>query len=293
MPNKAIDENALKDFLMNAGYKAEDLENLGKRQLKAEYDKVSSASQLLDTAIVTDTGKTDVTNLMETIDSFGFEPSVLKPDPVKEPEREDTTPAGPKPTDPEWTDFVMKHFKDNELDNGAPKADSLRRVAELLLGVFDIDTHVVQVPDLDGRATVVVRLRFHDTGRMVSGAADVSSVNTAKEFAVHAVATAETRAEGRALRKALRLNKVLTAEELQGADPDEANGLDSRAPTSMLNSLKLMCNKQKIDLDRLAKVKFDIDNIQDLTLSQGRSLSTQLFEYGRKPEEIPDEIKTF
>lgn len=290
MPNKPIDEYELKTLLVNAGYKMEELEKFSKRQLKSEWDKIQSASQILDTAKIDAAAEGVNTPLLNMggcgADSFGtFEEKVDKVD--------NQLPVTIAPTDPEWTDFVMSQFKDNELENKNPKTDALRRVAEKLLGIFDIDTHVIQVPQLDGGATVVVTLQFHNPRRSVSGAADVSSINTAKEFAVHAVATAETRAEGRALRKALRLTKVLAAEELHNADTDEPNGLDGRAPASMLNSLRLMCNKQKIDLDRLAKVKLNVDSINDLTLTQGRQLSTQLFDYGRKPEEIPDEVKTF
>jgi hypothetical protein len=198
----------------------------------------------------------------------------------------------PSPTDPEWTDYVLKQFTDRETDReGRPKADGLRRVAELLLGPFDIDTHVVQTPTFDSGATVVVTLRFHLDKRQISGAADVSSANTDENFAVHSVATAETRAEGRALKKALRLTKVYTAEEMQGAAPDEPLGVDGRAPTSMINMLNMMCKKQNIDLALFAKHALNVNSMQDLTLEQGRELNNQLFKY--KKEGVPDAIKTF
>lgn len=260
----------LRESLINGGYPAEEVMDMSKAQLKEAYEAMQSAKSLLDNAEEVDVnveGK--------------FEANVK--------------PSHPDMGDPEWTDYVLSLFADKELDNGNPKVDALRRVAYKLLGPFSSRTSVVQPPDLDGRATVVVTLEFGSgySPIVVDGAADVSSVNTAREYAVHAVATAETRAEGRALRKALKLTKVLAAEELHNADSDEANGADGRIPTSMVSSLKMMCAIQNIDLERLAETKFSVSSPEDLTLAQGRQLSTTLYKYKKLEEEIPDEIKTF
>ena len=40
----------------------------------------------------------------------------------------------PSMMDDEWSDYVMSHFKSNELIDGNPICAGLRRVAELLLG---------------------------------------------------------------------------------------------------------------------------------------------------------------
>lgn len=265
----ALKVGELRAFLSDNGYSGEELANMSKTQLKDAYEKVNDAVKALD-------------GVTETSDNVG--------EAVKET-------GAPDMGDPEWTDYVLGLFVEKELDNGSPKVDALRRVAYKLLGPFNSRTNVVQAPDLDGRATVVVTLEFSGASfqypTIVDGAADVSTVNTQREFAVHAVATAETRAEGRALRKALKLTKVLAAEELQNADADEANGSDGRIPTSMISSLKMMCANQNVDLERLAEVKFGVMSPEDLTLAQGRQLSTTLFKYKKLEEEIPDEIKTF
>ncbi len=193
----------------------------------------------------------------------------------------------------EWTPYVMALFDDSELENGMPRVDALRRVAYFLNnGPFSVVTDVVQVPRVEDndRATVVVHLDFG--GVKISGAADVYVGNTDRQFAKHPIATAETRAEGRALRKALGLTKILSAEELHNAEPDEPDGMDQRIVSSMLNGLKLMCDRQKIDLFKLAiHLGYEIQTVEDLTKQQGLAISNKLSAYSTKKEEISENVK--
>ena len=121
----------------------------------------------------------------------------------------------------EWHDYVMSHFKSNELIDGNPVCAGLRRVSELLLGsvIESGPSQVFPATDNDGpgRATVVYKIVFDwmhsGLPKTFSEVADVWHGNTDDLFCAHPVATASTRAEGRALRKALKL-RVLAAEEL-------------------------------------------------------------------------------
>ena len=140
----------------------------------------------------------------------------------------------------EWNDFVMAHFHRNELIDGNPICAGLRRVAEFLLGDI-VESGPEQVfPAMDGsspdRATVVFKVVFNwmNSGqqRVFKEVADVWHGNTDDLFCAHPVATASTRAEGRALRKALKL-RCLAAEEL--AKKDIVNIVQEsvkKAPTS-------------------------------------------------------------
>ncbi len=197
----------------------------------------------------------------------------------------------PEITDPKWTDYVLSLVADNEKENGSPRTDALRRVAVHLLGHFNSETLVVQSPGLDGRATVVVKLSFQNPSKTVDGAADVCTANTNRDFAVHAVATAETRAEGRALRKALLLTRVLAAEELQGPTVDEPRGTDIRIQTGMVTGLIMMCRAVGVDLNRIVAHKFKLDSPEDMTQKQGLELSSTIDKYKRKEEVVPDEVK--
>lgn len=125
----------------------------------------------------------------------------------------------------EWNDYVMAHFHSNELIDGNPICAGLRRVAEFLLGDI-VESGPEQVfPATDGlspdRATVVFKVIFDwmNSGkhRVFKEVADVWHGNTDDLFCAHPVATASTRAEGRALRKALKL-RCLAAEELAKKD---------------------------------------------------------------------------
>ena len=121
----------------------------------------------------------------------------------------------PSIVSPEWNDYVMSLFENNELIEGRPVAAGLRRVAEMVIGNI-ISSGPIQVfPPSDdkgiGRATVVWRVEFSN-GASFSDVADCWEGNTDDTFCVYAVATAATRAEGRALRKALRLRTVAAEE---------------------------------------------------------------------------------
>jgi len=125
----------------------------------------------------------------------------------------------------EWNDYVMAHFHTNELIDGNPICAGLRRVAEFLLGDI-VESGPEQVfPATDGlspdRATVVFKVVFNwmngGQQRVFKEVADVWHGNTDDLFCAHPVATASTRAEGRALRKALKL-RCLAAEELAKKD---------------------------------------------------------------------------
>ena len=131
--------------------------------------------------------------------------------------------------DIEWTDYVLEQLTDDEKIMGNPTTDGLRRIFEKVMDceIIEATTKVDQTPSRDNemRATVTFSLKFQlnkedesTVGiyktKLVTGAADVYWGNCDKIFRNHPVAVAETRAEGRALRRALRLRKVVAAEEI-------------------------------------------------------------------------------
>jgi hypothetical protein len=250
-------------------------------------------SKGIDHSIVSSKNKIELINMLkelEDAEKLLDNVQVVESPLVKQNKSIEPTEGAPSRTDPEWTEYVLSLFTDKEKDqDGNPKVDGLRRVGENLLGEFNIHTDVVQAPGLETGATVVVVVEL-SSGKRISGAADVSSINTQADFARHAVATAETRAEGRALRKALLLTKVLTAEEMQGPSPDEPSGNDDRIVTSMITNLQVMCHKQNIDLDRLVNLLYQIP-INQMTRKQGLEIATQLRKYYTKEQEVPDEVK--
>lgn len=129
------------------------------------------------------------------------------------------------PRDLGWNDYVLSLLDDSEFQDGYPKLDGLRRIAEVLVGdLLESQTEVKEAAsEANGhRATVLVHLSFSHPeygNRGFSGAADASPSNVKGIFSKFPTAIAETRAEARALRKALRLRTVV-AEELDNVTED-------------------------------------------------------------------------
>lgn len=150
-------------------------------------------------------------------------------DAVAEPARPDVIPEYGSE---EWQTFLISQLSAKEKEGNYPKAFGLRRLAQKYLGDI-VESGPIQVfaptaQDEAGRATVVWRLvinwkigqpeyvnidHYNPDRREFSDVADVWVGNVPAAYAIHPSATAATRAEGRALKKALMLN-VLTAEEM-------------------------------------------------------------------------------
>lgn len=182
--------------------------------------------------------------------------------------------------DIEWTDYVLSLLSEDEKIAGNPTTDGLRRIFEKALNcrVLESITKVAQSPEPNNekRATVVHTISYylndgpHDSPHLnrvsVDGAADVYWGNCDKIYRNHPVAVAETRAEGRALRRALRLRKVVAAEEIAKDiedNPDE-NSV-SKISNNQINFIDVMSKRLNINviglMDTLAISSDNIDNI--------------------------------
>ena len=174
----------------------------------------------------------------------------------------------------EWPDYVMGLFEPDELMDGYPTTVGLRRVAELVLGPIS-KSGPTQVFPVDGngpgRATVVYEVVFSGflnsiQVRSYSEVADVWLGNTDAMYAGYAVATAATRAEGRALRKALKLRKC-AAEELTKQDvaaavaggsadaitPDQISFIDTKCKKLNVNVFALINSLGKASIYNVTK----------------------------------------
>lgn len=173
----------------------------------------------------------------------------------------------PSMGDISWTDYVLSQLSDDEKINGNPTTDGLRRIFETILNctILHINTDVVQTPSPENekRATVVYRMDYilndgsvHEDlkHRSVTGAADVYWGNCDKIYRNHPVAVAETRAEGRALRKGLRLRKVVAAEELaENTDDHPDKDSVSKISTNQINFIDVLSKRLNINVIALIK----------------------------------------
>ena len=163
---------------------------------------------------------------------------------------------------PEWNDYVLQFFTDKELIDGNPLTAGLRRVAEMLIGEIiqskPVDVQRIETGDPIGKTTVTYEVQFlvrNGDREYVKTYADVSDVwagNTDDLFAVHAPATASTKAEGRALRKALKL-RVVAAEELCKKDvsqylSQQSSQLEERIKPEQVKYVDINCKKLDIDV---------------------------------------------
>lgn len=154
-------------------------------------------------------------------------------------QEEKQSPDKPQKGSPEWSDYVLGLLTDDEKPDGAPRCDGLRRVAVKLaqennrMLQFDLVVHHVG-PEY---AAVTMKINefgwqwptTHDTNSglinnwslnptqylesVYVGSAEVTEKNCDAPYSNYPLASAETRAEGRALKKYLGLVGVLTAEE--------------------------------------------------------------------------------
>ena len=227
-------------------------------------------------------------------------------------EDEVVEPDAPSFASPEWNEHVMSHFRSDELIDGHPITAGLRRVAELLLGdiIESGPTEVFPSSDSNGpgRATVVYKVvidwmnnGFH---RTFSEVADVWHGNTDDLFCAHPVATASTRAEGRALRKALKI-RVIAAEELAKKDivgivkeavsasspTDGEYNLDDRISPQQVVFIDKKCSQLNINASNFINIgSSDYRSINDVKRDKAKQMIKVLNDYQNGIVDIPEEI---
>jgi hypothetical protein len=212
----------------------------------------------------------------------------------------------PKITDLEWTDYVLGLLSDDEKISGNPTTDGLRRIFELALNcqVISSTSTVAQAPSPDNekRATVIHSITYllknqssdtHDLNTVtVDGAADVYWGNCDKIYRNHPVAVAETRAEGRALRRALRLRKVVAAEEISKEIEDNPDlNTVSKISNNQINFIDVMAQRLNINVMRLfSDNQLPTDNIYGISHEDAVTIIRLLSKYQQNTNEISDSI---
>jgi hypothetical protein len=205
----------------------------------------------------------------------------------------------------EWHDYAMTLFHESEMIDGHPLVAGLRRVSELVLGpiLFSGPTQVfpVQREDHHGRATVVFTVEFAN-GMRYAEVADSWEGNTDDMFCAFAVAIASTRAEARALRKALKI-KGVAAEELTKKDTakivrDISNTKtategeyndQSRMSDAQGNFIDVKCKQLNISGEELFK-SFKVESKRKVSKKVASDIIDALNDYQRDKTSIPASI---
>ena len=199
------------------------------------------------------------------------------------------------PNDLEWTDYVLNLLSDDEKIMGNPTTDGLRRIFEIALNcvILDSNSNVVQTPDVSNekRATVVHKLTYSlkqpdperpDLNiRSVSGSADVYWGNCDKIYRNHPVAVAETRAEGRALRRALKLRKVVAAEELAKDIEDHPDhDTVTQITNNQINYMDVLSKRLNINMGKLLEeLALSPNNIYNMSYNDAADVVNKLTKY--------------
>jgi hypothetical protein len=213
------------------------------------------------------------------------------------------------PNDLEWSDHVLGLLSDDEKIDGNPTTDGLRRIFEIALEctVIDSTSDVVQSPDPQNekRATVVHNITYalnnvddgtpnYNNLRSVSGSADVYWGNCDKIYRNHPVAVAETRAEGRALRRALKLRKVVAAEEIAANVEDDVTGDNvGKISSNQISFIDVMSKRLNIDVIKLLSSMSMDKNIKNLTHDNAVSIIRELSKHQQNVEDISEDLRPY
>ena len=214
----------------------------------------------------------------------------------------------PHINDLEWSDHVLGLLSEDEKIDGNPTVDGLRRIFEIALNctVLESTTNVIQAPDPSNekRATVTHTLRYilkEEVGsevdlslktRAVTGAADVYYGNCDKVYRNHPVAVAETRAEGRALRRALKLRKVVAAEELASTDEDTPDAFSvNKISSNQINFIDQMAKRLNVNVvSLLASLGIVANNINEVSHEDAVNVIRELSKLQQNLDNIQSEI---
>ena len=203
--------------------------------------------------------------------------------------------SGPADSDPEWSEYLLDQLSDHELINGAPTVDGLRRITEKCFGeIIESRSTIIEPPRSDNglRCTichtlVISKYRGMRTIR-VDGCVDVLHSKTPYPFKDHLVATADTRAEGKALRRALKI-RVITAEELQSESEEEVLVSDEGINDQQILAINQLCKRLDVNVESLVKTKSQsAEKINDMNSLEARLVISQLSEFQRKPATIEE-----
>jgi len=212
--------------------------------------------------------------------------------------------------DTEWTDYVLSMLSEDEKIKGNPTTDGLRRIFEKALNcrVIGSETKVTQSPEPNNekRATVVHSITYRrlndgsdDQGNLytvvVDGAADVYWGNCDKVYRNHPVAVAETRAEGRALRRALRLRKVISAEEMvENVDDHPDQNSVNKITNNQINFIDVIAQRLNINVSRLLETNgLDHKNIYNISHEDAVGVIRNLSKFQQDISLISDDIKPY
>ena len=211
---------------------------------------------------------------------------------------EDNPTAVPSMDSEEWSDYVLSQLSADEMFNGNPTVDGLRRIVRKLLGpIVRSETVLIQAPNEENNnhAAVehVVEILWDSNQvdrRVFRDVSDIWPGNVPDPFAKRTSPTASTIAEGRALRRLLQLKRVYAAEEvgeLPQTDPENITN-------SQIAWINMMCQRNDINVMKLLKnSKGKFTNIENVPYTTYVEMRKYLDNCQKGKQEVPESIKGY
>lgn len=203
----------------------------------------------------------------------------------------------PLPSQPEWSDYVLSLLSEDERDRGYPKVDGLRRLLGVLVGdIEESGCQVLQCPQKENDYIATVAFTIKVDGKTFTAVADAGLHNTDPPYSKYPVAIAETRAEGRVLRRLLGL-KTVVAEELSNVEaPTRQVSNDVESITINSNQVQMietLAKRLDINTNKLVAEKFEgaYNKLSDVSNDGAKLLIKTLSQYQQDLNSIPESIK--
>lgn len=242
--------------------------------------------------------------LLDNIDAEAIKDIMSDPD-VKNHIENLTATAPPAMGTEGWTEYVLSQLRPNEIIDGAPKVEGLRRICSEVLGPIISNTvSIGQVPNPQNHycatmlCTVIVAT---DEGRLdVTEIGDADKRNTPHPFNLHLSSTAASRAEGKALRKLLRLTGLVVAEEIapegaQAAEVEESTPFACECITAtQLTLLDKLCSENNVNVSKyLNSGKKQYANLSEVTRQTAAEAIEYLHTWAVDEDKIPPGVKGY
>jgi len=199
-------------------------------------------------------------------------------------------------------DEILALLRPSEMVNGNPKVCGLQRITPKIIGPILSSKSSLIVPPMDSNGgiaiaehTIIFACKNPHFGAVdnkleITAIADLlPKVNADSKFSMYPSAWATTRAEGRALRKALKLS-VIVDEEKSDIPIDKAATGGEIQPTQVA-AIEKLAGKTNVDIVKMILVEFDgISSVENLSHGQAVTMIKQLNKYVDKPKLIAESI---
>lgn len=256
--------------------------------------------QMNPTEVISIKGKKQLVNTLLELESKNHvvrEDYYLVPEDDTEYMEKQDLKQTPKRFDPNWTEYILNQLTDDEKDNKYPKTCGLGRLLEKEVSpICYLESNVIQPPCVGNNFTATVKTTLTlCNGEKYEACADAQKSQLDHPYDKHVTAIAETRSEGRAYRRALKLTGVVTQEEMLTAKEEESEDKISKHQLMFLETLCLN-DRLNINILKLLKYMYPERNshlIDSFSHSEIIKVIQQLTGYQNNVSSIPEEIKGY